>query len=47
MGDTMDLAGLYRIVAVLRELGRWMETEYLAWLDRWLGLAPPLGTTST
>lgn len=26
-----DLASLYRIVAVLRELGRWMATEYLAW----------------
>ncbi|CVL08888.1 uncharacterized protein FMAN_14119 [Fusarium mangiferae] len=46
MGDTRDLPGLYRIIAVLRELAIWMETDYLAWLDRWLGLAPPLDTAA-
>ncbi|KAH7169697.1 uncharacterized protein B0J16DRAFT_351742, partial [Fusarium flagelliforme] len=39
MGNTMDLQGLYKIVAVLRVLGRWMEAEYLEWLERWLGLS--------
>lgn len=38
MGGTRDLVGLYRVVRILRELAKWMETEYLAWLDRWLGL---------
>ncbi|TVY60590.1 hypothetical protein Focb16_v003160 [Fusarium oxysporum f. sp. cubense] len=46
MGDTRDLPGLYRIIAISRELAIWMETEYLAWLDRWLGLAPPSSTAS-
>jgi hypothetical protein len=47
IGDTRDLSGLYRIIAVLRELAVWIETEYLAWLDRWLGIAPPLETVGT
>ncbi|KAG8673923.1 hypothetical protein FPOAC1_007242 [Fusarium poae] len=42
IGNTRDLSDLYRILAVLKELGAWMQTEYLAWLDRWLGLALPL-----
>jgi hypothetical protein len=39
MGNTMDLQGLYKIIAVLRVLGRWMEGEYLEWLERWFGLS--------
>jgi hypothetical protein len=39
MGNTMNLQGLYKIIAVLRVLGRWMEGEYLEWLERWLGLS--------
>ncbi|KAI5455738.1 hypothetical protein BGZ63DRAFT_397858 [Mariannaea sp. PMI_226] len=38
MGGTRDLVGLYRLIGILRELAAWMETEYLAWLDRWLGI---------
>ncbi|KAL5603835.1 hypothetical protein FOVSG1_006585 [Fusarium oxysporum f. sp. vasinfectum] len=41
MGGTRDLVGLYRVVGILRELAKWMEMEYLAWLDRWLGLEQP------
>jgi hypothetical protein len=41
MGGTMDLVGLYRVLGILRELAVWMETEYVAWLDRWLGLRQP------
>ncbi|KAG5753494.1 hypothetical protein H9Q70_003894 [Fusarium xylarioides] len=41
MGGTRDLVGLYRVIGILRELAKWMETEYLAWLDRWLGLEQP------
>ena len=39
MGNTMDLQGVYKIIAVLRVLGRWMEAEYLEWLETWLGLS--------
>lgn len=39
MGNTMDLQGVYKIIAVLRVLGRWMEVEYLEWLNTWLGLS--------
>ncbi|KAF4472843.1 exostosin 3 [Fusarium albosuccineum] len=42
MGETRDLVGMYRIVGVLRALASWIETEYAAWLDRWLGLGQPL-----
>ncbi|GKU11075.1 hypothetical protein FLAG1_12089 [Fusarium langsethiae] len=42
IGDTRDLSNLYTIIAVLKELGEWIQTDYLAWLDRWLGIAPPL-----
>ncbi|KAF4340975.1 exostosin 3 [Fusarium beomiforme] len=41
MGGTMDLVGLYRVLGILRELAMWIETEYVAWLDRWLGLEQP------
>ncbi|KAF4452149.1 exostosin 3 [Fusarium austroafricanum] len=41
MGGTMDLIGLYRVLGILRELAMWIETEYVAWLDRWLGLQQP------
>ncbi|KAF5230267.1 hypothetical protein FAUST_9888 [Fusarium austroamericanum] len=34
MGDTRDLPGLYRIIAILRELAIWVETDYLTCLDR-------------
>jgi hypothetical protein len=42
MGGTRDLVGLYCVVGILRELAMWMETEYVAWLDRWLGVGQPV-----
>ncbi|KAH6949515.1 hypothetical protein DER45DRAFT_624024 [Fusarium avenaceum] len=43
IGNTRDILDLYRIVAVVKEPGAWMQTDYLSWLNRWLGLTPPLG----
>ncbi|KAH6964736.1 hypothetical protein EDB82DRAFT_578553 [Fusarium venenatum] len=46
MGDTRNLPGLYRIIVVLRELAIWIEMDYLASLDSWLGLVPPPDTAA-
>ncbi|KAF4946654.1 hypothetical protein FSARC_14144 [Fusarium sarcochroum] len=37
IGSTGELKEVYRIIAVLRTLASWMETEFMDWLDRWLG----------
>ncbi|OBS15161.1 hypothetical protein FPOA_12934 [Fusarium poae] len=38
IGETSNLVGLYRIVGILRELALRMETEFVTWLERWLGV---------
>ncbi|KAL3587676.1 hypothetical protein FPOAC2_13574 [Fusarium poae] len=46
IGSTGELKDVYRIIAVLRILAAWIETEYMDWLDTWLG-GPGLGTRPT
>lgn len=46
IGSTGELKDVYRIIAVLRILAAWINTEYMDWLDTWLG-GPGLGTRPT
>lgn len=32
LGDTDQLVGCYQVVAALRDLARWTESEYRSWL---------------
>ena len=35
IGDTQTLLAMYRLVAVLRALGRWVESSYRQWVEEW------------
>jgi hypothetical protein len=35
IGDTQTLLAMYRLVAVLRALGRWVESSYRKWIEEW------------
>ena len=34
LGDTLTLAGVYRVVAALRRLAKWVDEQYRPWFER-------------
>ena len=35
IGDTLGLWSMYHLVAVLREVAKWVEGLYREWVERW------------